>query len=30
MAEGIKDWALLAKEKGLKLVEQILKEKQIL
>lgn len=30
MAEGIKDWALLAKEKGLKLVEQILKEKNII
>lgn len=28
--EGIKDWALLAKEKGLKTVERILKEKDII
>jgi DNA primase len=28
--EGIKDWALLAKEKGLKTVERILKEKEII
>ena len=28
--EGIKDWALLAKEKGLKTVERILKEKDLI
>jgi DNA primase len=28
--EGIKDWALLAKEKGLKTVERILKEKELI
>ena len=28
--EGIKDWALLAKEKGLKTVERILKEKKLI
>ena len=30
LSEGIKDWALLAKEKGLKTVERILKEKNII
>ena len=30
LGEGIKDWALLAKEKGLKTVERILKEREII
>lgn len=30
LGEGIKDWALLAKEKGLKTVERILKERDII
>ena len=30
LGEGIKDWALLAKEKGLKTVERILKEKDLI
>jgi len=30
LGEGIKDWALLAKEKGLKTVEKILKERNII
>jgi hypothetical protein len=30
LSEGIKDWALLAKEKGLKTVERILKERELI